>query len=336
MRFANSIRLLMEDFKHTFKLLLYRIVMWLIVVALCSAFVLPEIKEILEAEVTKNLVSNFKNIFLSFVEHDTTSPSGYVKRVFGENGNLKQLFDYVISMKIELILVCVGCAVVYLLKRFVDTLVYFTLGSIINDKMATYTDTPFFTAFVANLGKASRYAALYVPVVFLFDVGSFALCFVLLRFLPLLAALFLSVTLIVALQSLKLTFTSQWMPAMNADGKRLGEAIRSTNEREKRQVRKTYCLYVVTVYLIIIINVMAAVFTFGSALLLTIPTSYLLLICEQYVNYYTMKGKKYFITYDTIATNPDYGDSEHFFEYIEEIEKEESVKEEVVNETENE
>jgi predicted neutral ceramidase superfamily lipid hydrolase len=156
-------------------------------------------------------------------------------------------------------------------------------------------------------------------------VCSFALCFVLLRFLPLLAALFLSVTLIVVLQSLKLTFTSQWMPAMTTDGKPLGEAIRTTNEREKRQVRKTYCLYLVTVYLIIIINAIAAAFTFGSALLLTIPTSYLLLICEQYVNYYTMKGKKYFITYDSIATNPDYGDSEHFFEYIEEMEKEEEA-----------
>ena len=67
---------------------------------------------------------------------------------------------------------------------------------------------------------------------------------------------------------------------------------------------------------------LAAIFTFGSALLITIPTSYLLFVCEQYVNYYTMQGKKYFITYEKIETNPDHGDSEHFFEYIEEIEKE--------------
>jgi hypothetical protein len=35
-----------------------------------------------------------------------------------------------------------------------------------------------------------------------------------------------------------------------------------------------------------------------------------------------MKGKKYFITYEKIETNPDHGDSEHFFEYIEAMEKE--------------
>ena len=124
------------------------------------------------------------------------------------------------------------------------------------------------------------------------------------------------------------------MPAISADGKSMREAIRIEKGRETRQIRKTLCLYVVIVYLIIMLNIMAGLFTFGSALLITMPTSYLLLICAQYVNYYTIKGKKYFITYDTIATNPDHGDSEHFFEYMEEIEREEEKT--VVNEQEKE
>ena len=119
---------------------------------------------------------------------------------------------------------------------------------------------------------------------------------------------------------------------MTTDGKKLGEAIRYTNKKEKKQRSKVFSSYVITVYVIIILNVIAAICTFGSALLITIPMSYLLLICEQYVHYYTMKGKKYFITFDRIATNPDHGDSEHFFKYIEEIEKE---KETSIN-TENE
>lgn len=322
MRFANSIRLLMENFKQVFKLLIYRICMAVIVLALCSAFVLPELKEIANEPATQTLVENFKKIFLSMVSHEHGSPHQHIEAVFGQNGNLKQFFNFILTMKTELLLVCLGCVLVYLVKRFVDTLVYFAFGSMLNDKMTTYTDTPFFTAFIANLGKASVYAALYVPIVFVLDVATVSICFVLLRFLPLLAALFLSVTLVVVIQSCKLTFTSPWMPAMTTDEKKLGEAIRYTNAREKRQVGKMLAMYVVTVYLIIILNVIAAVVTFGSALLLTLPTSYFLLICQQYVNYYTMKGKKYFITYNSIATNPEHGDSEHFYEYIEEIEKE--------------
>ena len=322
MRFGNSFRLLMENYKHAFKLLLYNLIMTVVTVALCSAFVLPELMEIASEPVAQELGENFKNIFLSLVSPKLEEPVYYIQKVFGEGGDLKQLFDLIITMRIELIFVCLGCVLVYLIKRFVDTLVYFTIGSMLNDKMATYTDTSFSTAFVANLGKASAYAALYVPVVFLFDVATLTICFIMLRYLPLLAALFLSMTLVVAVQSLKLTFTGPWMPAMTSDNKRLDEALRYNDKREKRQVSKMLSLYVVTVYLIIILNVMAVLFTFGSALLITVPTSYLLLICEQHVNYYTMKGKKYFITYEKIATNPDHGDSEHFFEYIEEMEKE--------------
>jgi hypothetical protein len=134
--------------------------------------------------------------------------------------------------------------------------------------------------------------------------------------LPILAALFFSVTLLVVCQSLKLTFTSAWMPAMTVDNLTLKEALHCVDKNEKKQTSKTFSTYLVTVYLVIIVNILAGIFTFGSALLITVPASYMLFICEQYVNYYTVKGKKYFITYERIATNPDHGDSEHFFDYI--------------------
>ena len=184
MRFANSIRLLMENFKQVFKLLIYRLVMGILVVALCSAFILPELKEIATEPATQTLVENFKKIFLSMVSHDYGSPSEHIAAVFGEGGNLKQFFNFILTMKTELLLVCLGCVLVYLLKRFADTLVYFTFGSMLNDKMSTYTDTPFMTAFVANVGKATAYAALYVPIVFIMDVATIAVCFLFLRFYP--------------------------------------------------------------------------------------------------------------------------------------------------------
>ena len=136
--------------------------------------------------------------------------------------------------------------------------------------------------------------------------------------LSLLPALFLSVTLLVLIQAFRLTLTGLWMPAMTVDGKRLKHAFKYENKTEKRQRAKFFANYIVTVYAVIILNVAAAVFTFGSALLITVPASFMLLICQQYVNYYTIKGKKYFITYDMISRNPDYGDKEHFFEYIDE------------------
>ena len=320
MRFANSIRLLMENFKQNYKLLLYKLVMLLVAGALYSAFLLPQLIEIASKPAVQGLWENLKNVFRSFFTPELEEPAKYVEAIFGEGGSLKQVFDLLMTMRLELFLVALGCVLVYLVKRFVDTLCYFTVGSLLNDKMSAYAETSFWTAFVANLGKASVYALVYVPIVFVFDVFLFTLCALLLRFLPLLAALFLSVTLIAVGQAAKLALTSFWMPAMTADNKKLGEAIRLGNKREMKQIGKAFTVYLVSVYLIIIVNAVAALFTFGSALLITIPASYLLLLCQQYVIYYTLKGKKYFITYESIATNPDRGDSAHFFEYMKEEE----------------
>ena len=98
----------------------------------------------------------------------------------------------------------------------------------------------------------------------------------------------------------------------------IGQAIRFGDKQQRKQWKKVFSTYIVTIYVVIIINVIGAVCTFGSALLLTVPASFMLFICEQFVNYYTVQGKKYFITYDRIAINRDRGDSEHFFETVEE------------------
>jgi hypothetical protein len=91
------------------------------------------------------------------------------------------------------------------------------------------------------------------------------------------------------------------------------------------------------VYLIIIVNVLSAITTFGSALLITIPTSYLLLICIQYVNYYVIKGKKYFVTFEEIEKDVSCGDSTHYFDYVlEETAGEQPQAEEVKTETDEE
>lgn len=316
MRFRNSVRLLMENFKHVYKLLLSKLVIALVACALCCAFVLPEIIDIWNSAALQELVENGKSFVKAFFTLNQEELSAYREAIFGEGGSLKKVVSLISSMTLEIVLVCLGCIVVYLLERFVNTLCHFTIGCMLNDKMSTYAETTFSTVFVANLGKASAYSALYVLVVFLFDVVTLALCYFLLAFLPILAALFFSVTLLVVCQSLKLTFTSAWMPAMTVDNLTLKEALHCVDKNEKKQTSKAFSTYLVTVYLVIIVNILAGIFTFGSALLITVPASYMLFICEQYVNYYTMKGKKYFITYERIATNPDHGDSEHFFDYI--------------------
>lgn len=336
MRFRNTIRLFVENFKNVYRLLIFKLIVTLVTSALCCAFLLPEIMEIGQSEQWLTLVGHAKEFLAAFLAADATELAAVKDKIF-ENGSLGALLRLISSKAMGIVLAALGCVLVYLLKRFVETVFHFAIGGVLNDKMSTYAETPLAAAVAANLGKASRYALVYVPVVFLFDVIMLGVCYLVLTIMPVFVALFLSVTIIVAFQSFKLTFTGQWMPAMTADGKRLFESFRYEDKTERRQRRKMFSTYVVTVYLIIIVNVVAAVFTFGSALLLTVPASYMLLICQQYVNYYTIKGKKYFITYEDIESSIARGDKEHFFEYIteEEIAEQTETAEETSETTKN-
>ena len=322
MRFSNSIRLLMENFRQVYKLFVCKAFTVLVFLALCSVFILPGLSTIIENQATQLLWENFKNIFLAFVDSSLDRPSVYVEAVFGKDGCMAIFLKYLSTLRVEIILVCVACVVAYLLKCFVDETVHFAIGSSMKDKMETYMEPRFVPIYVANFGKACAYAGGYIPISFLADVISFLLVGLSLRFVGVMPflSLFLSMTLLVVSQALKLTLTGHWLPAMTTGNKRLRDAIIPQDKQERKQFSKVFALYLVSVYLVVIVNVVAAVCTLGSALLVTIPASYFLFICEQYVIYYTIKGKKYFITYETIASNPDHGDRAHFFDYISEAE----------------
>lgn len=323
MRFRNSLRLLMENFKNVYKLLVYKLVIAIVTVSLICALLLPGLMDILNSMEMTMFVEDIKAFVSAIVRGDNEFLSGFQER-FGETvAALLRLLD---SMMSQIVWSLVGVAAVYLVGRILDTLGYFSVGCILDDRMSIYAETPFSAAYVKNLGKATLYSIVYVPVVFLCDVAMIALCwflfFYLFSFLNVLGSLFFSMTFIVLCQSLKLTFTSMWLPAMASDNMSIGGAMRFGGRSLKKQFQKVFAIYIATVYLVIIVNVVAAVCTFGSALLVTVPASYFLFICVQFVNYYTVQGKKYFITYARIATNRDRGNSERFFDTVEDIDSE--------------
>ncbi len=325
MRFRNSLRLMMENFKQVYRLLLTKVIIGLVTLALASALILPELLPIIESTEITQLFDKLKQ-FITTILYTPSEVEGLKTEIFGDNGALKQAVKFLSSVTLEISLAVIGGVLVYLLKRFAETVCHFGIGSALNDKMATYAETKYSTAIISNLGKASVYSVVYVPLVFVFDVVTIMLVWLFLSVLPLLAALFLSMTAIALMQALKLTITSPWLPAMTVGNKKLSQAMRFEDSLERKQQFKFFSTYLISVYLVIIVNVVATLTTFGSALIITIPASYFFFICMQYVNYYTVKGKKYFVTFEDIASNPDHGDSEHFFNYIAEEETETVVE----------
>ena len=317
MLFRNSLRLFMENFKNVYKILIYKFIVMLVATALYTALLLPQVIEILQSSQMSELTGNVKEFLSAFFDGKADALHALKDDI---NLSVKELLAFISSKTLKIFLSALGCGVVYLLTRFTDTLCYFSIGEMLGDKMESYAETPFFSAYVKNLGRGSLYSIVYVPIVFAFDVIILASCyflfFYLLSFLNLFVSLFLSVTCIIIANALKLTLTSTWLPSMTADEYSVKQAIKSWGLVEKKLRGGIFSTYLVSIYIIVIVNVIGAIATLGSSLILTLPASYFFFICLQYVNYYTLTGKKYFLTHERIVTNEMHGDESLAVEFI--------------------
>ena len=322
MRFRNSLRLLMENFGNVYKMLLYKLAVMIIFAALSAALVVPRLVTILESAQWLEFVEYLKSFFKAVTSGDTQYLANFQREFTGENGAVQNLLAFLKEMLPSLVWAMMGVVFFYLLKRVADTLCHYTVGGMLNDRMSAYTETPFSGSFVKNLGKAFTYALVYVPLMFLYNVAMISLCyflfFYLLRLLSsqLLLSLFLTITFIVLAESLKMTLTGFWLPAMTTGGEKIGSAMKIRGRISSPQFGKIFSVYVVSVYLILFVNVLGAISTIGSMLLLTIPASYYLLICVQYVNYYTVTGRRYFLAYDRVFADPSCGDAAHYLDAV--------------------
>ena len=310
MRFRNSFRLLMNNFKSTYVILLFRLIVLLVTGTLAVVIVTSNIQLLLDSaeaaafvDALDQVVATFFNSG-SYAEFDEMFRTAMVSLVDSIGGILLFLNSHLA----EVVFSCIGLIALYLVNGFLNGLAIFAFGNALNDKMSQYTQTPFFVAFLRNIGAASLYQIVYVPLSFVYDVLVLAICyfvfFYVFAFVPVFFALFFSVTFIVAMQALKLSVISDWMPGIIADGKKLSEAMRDGFRMNKKQFAGNFSNYLVAVYFILVINVIAAVTTFFSALLITIPASYMFLVCLQFSGYYAACGRKYFFSYTHIF-NPD-------------------------------
>lgn len=322
MRFRNAFRLLIENFSNVYKVLLYKLLVILVAGALSAAIIVPNLVEIFGSTEWQTLFEDVKEFLKALVSANADRLQELNGEFTGANGAVANFLRFVKDMIPRLAFALLGVVLVYILKRFADTICYFAVGTVLDDRMSTYAKTPFSDALIRDLGRACVYSIVYILIVFVVDVAMLALCyflfFYLLSFLNFFVSVFLSVTFIVGCEALKLSFTSFWMPAVVTDKMPMKQAMKQYGRMTKDQKRKMFSTYLVAMYLVLIVNVLCAIATVGSALLLTVPGSYFFLIAMQFVNYYTFTGRKYFLSYERIAHNPGPDERELYSVAVEE------------------
>ena len=310
MRFKRSVHFTTDCFASVFKLLLYRVITGLIFYSLIFLILHLGLSFIMRSEELATLQGMLPEFVRTVATGDSAELTAFQESVHTALENFANLLGANMGSIIGSI---IGVCAMYILQRFTNGLAIFAVGSTVNDRMSSYAHTRFANAYFLNIGKAALYQLVYVPLAFIYDLLSVLACWFLFFYIPTLfpaweaaAILFsigLTITVMVCLQALKLTIISAWMPAMIADGKSVLGALKETAEVRKDFTRR-FGGYLTACYLIVFVNASFAVFTAGSGLLITVPLSFIFLIVMQFVNYYELKGKKYFTAKDVIS-GPD-------------------------------
>ena len=328
MIFKNAIHLLISHFGLTFKFLLYKVIVLAVAAALSAAFVYPTLQFLLSSaefaavakgdffgELLGALFSGSEGFWGSFSPEMQTS--------------LRSFGSFLADNASRLALLGVAVAAILLVVRFLNGLGNFAFGSLIDSRMSSNAKLSFSGVYIRNLGRAALWHLVYVPLTFVYDVLVLAVCYLFFVVLfsvisvPAIAAvasLMPSVALFLASQAVKLTLFSHAAPAMITDRLRLRAAFKkSFSFKGEKRFGPLFPTYLVTVIAIMCVNVLCAFATFGAALLVTVPVSYLIMLCVQFVGYYTFEKKKYFLTEDTVIRPKEEKTNDNYYDDFDEV-----------------
>ncbi len=307
MRFRRALDITVGQFSSVFKLLLYRLATGVVFFSLSYVIIRYGLVQIVESAE----IASLQTLAQEYLHALVTANAGALEALPLQFSDALKAFFRLLGGNIGSIAgAVVGIALLYVLGRYFNGLALYALGGGVHDRMSAYSRTSFASTYFRTLGQASLYQLVYVPLAFVYDVLSLLACALLFFYIPsllmnwsvlsVLLSLSLSLALVLCLQALKLTVASSWMPAMVADGMKVGAALKDTRTHGKSFLRR-YGGFLAACYGIAVFNVVCALATLGSALLLTVPMSYLFLIAMQFVNYYGDKGRKFFLSDGTVA-----------------------------------
>ncbi|MDE7168546.1 MAG: hypothetical protein K2O28_06855 [Clostridia bacterium] len=304
MKFKHSFHVFVDNFSVVYKQLLYRLIVLVISGLICWAGVYPFIKTFINSEQLNTIIEGTKGFITTLLSGKINELADLSEKVQTAYAELIELFNTKLS---QAILSGLLILLITIISKWFMGLGNYATASIINDKMALRAKQPFFSTLIRNLKSAAIYNAIYVPLSVLFDliivVAMFFLFFTLLNHVVyFFICLFLFVLAVVFAITFKMTVTSDWLPALIRGKMKQGAAMKYAFARKGKNTFNVMSNFAVIVLIVFALNMAAAILTLGVGLLLTVPSSYVIIICFEFVNYYDREEIKYSVDKNTIIS----------------------------------
>ena len=304
MKFKHSFHVFVDNFSVVYKQLLYRLIVLVISGLICWAGVYPFIKTFINSEQLNTIIEGTKGFITTLLSGKINELADLSEKVQTAYSELIELFNTKLS---QAVLSGLLILLITIISKWFMGLGNYATASIINDKMALRAKQPFFSTLIRNLKSAAIYNAIYVPLSVLFDliivVAMFFLFFTLLNHVVyFFICLFLFVLAVVFAITFKMTVTSDWLPALIRGKMKQGAAMKYAFARKGKNTFNVMSNFAVIVLIVFALNMAAAILTLGVGLLLTVPSSYVIIICFEFVNYYDREEIKYSVDKNTIIS----------------------------------
>lgn len=302
MEFKHTFHVFVDNFAATYKLLVYRLIVIAVTVGLSCAVIIPTLNNLLSSAQYAELSEKFSELWADIVALNMENLQDRLKAVLESFRS----FEHLIKEKQTLIGIAITClCIIYLIDRFLVGVGNYVLGSVVHDKMVMHANTPFTFTLFKNLKQALLYSVIYAPMTFVFDWVCILIMWTVVSvglkgFSITLIKIFLIAVIFFVASAVKLTFTTDWLPALIHGKMGTEKSIAYTFSRRGKRTGAVLSHAIVLKLIVFVLNIIVGLFTLGAGLLVTLPATCLIQISYNFVNYFDANKLKYFVDEYTV------------------------------------
>ncbi len=305
MRFRHTCNVMVDNSRLVYKQLIFRVVVSIIAGILYAVCIGAFVSSITGSTAMEELISGVGDFISDLL-------NGRLDGLEEISASVQEAFEEVMDIiRDETGTLILGLFIVFIIRlaeTWVTEMLNLSTGMAMNDKMTMRAKTSIMSTLIQRFGKIALYSIYYSLISVVFDwvvmIGMFFLLYYLVTRagMSFLFAVFIFILVFVLATAVKMMFTTDWVPALACDNMTEREAIRYSFSRSGKNSGAVFMTYVFLVLLIMVANVLAAIATFGVALLLTIPGSYVLILSYELVNYKIDNKEDFYTSEDNMVT----------------------------------
>lgn len=299
MAFKNAFKILIEKFGLVWMLLLYIFALAVILVSVSMAFMIPIYRAFLNA----GIIEQCTVLFSSITGGESINRWFEIIREIG--GSISQLLKENFSLRLNSTLWLT--LVVVFAYRFLLGLYELPLISVLEGAMSSNARIGFGGQLIAKLGKSSRFTLVKMLYTILFDATTAGIVYGLFKLLDIaeisVFAPFIIMFVFILMTALRYTLIAMWSPKIIVDDGKIFASFGFSVRQAGKNFGSIFAYFLVAWVLIIAFNIFVGLFTLGVGLLISIPTSMLLISILNMTLYYGKNGKRYYVD-GAIVTPP--------------------------------